>query len=56
MMVMPAVKPSTLAVGGMKAATSIPREDHIRSVGTDPCSLARRAVMGVPKIRAMMPI
>lgn len=101
---MPAVKPSTLAVGGIKAATSMPREDHIRSVGTYPCSLAcaitklisdhhpeivtqlvlkgqdavacrpclemsshrfqsglhqehtRRAVMGVPKIRAMMPI
>ena len=40
MTLMPAEKPRTLAVGGRKAATSIPREDHTRSVGTAPCSFA----------------
>lgn len=56
MMRMPAAKPRTLAAGGRNAATSIPKEDHIRSVGMYPCSLASKAVMGVPKMRAMIPM
>lgn len=48
---MPEAKPSTRAVGGRKAATSIPSEDHIRSVGTYPCSLAciTTAVVSMPR-------
>ena len=41
---MPEAKPKTRAVGGRKAAISIPSEDHIRSVGTYPCSLAYTTV------------
>ena len=49
---MPEAKPKTRAVGGRKAAISIPSEDHIRSVGTYPCSLAYTtiAVVSMPRM------
>lgn len=51
---MPEAKPSTRAVGGRKAATSIPSEDHMRSVGTYPCSLActTTAIVSMPRCAA----
>ena len=47
MMRMPAAKPRTLGAGGRNAATSIPKEDHIRSVGMYPCSLAYAGTMAI---------
>ena len=37
---MPAAKPSTLGAGGRKAASSMPTDAYLRSVGKCPCSLA----------------
>ena len=39
----PVAKPSILAVGGKKAATKIPAEEYIKSVGKCPCSFACNA-------------
>ena len=46
---MPEAKPRTRAVGGRKAVISIPSEDHMRSVGTYPCSLACTTIAVVNK-------